>query len=147
MADEESKIIIDEDWKSQVQREKDEAQKTAEAKTEAEGEGAPSPEGEAPEPNAFLSLVNGLAAQCMLALGVIAPRDAKEITVDIEQAHYVIDTLMMLREKTKGNLTSEEDTYLTETLAELQRGYVVRAQQAQEAAFRNAGIDPNKLKQ
>jgi hypothetical protein len=83
----------------------------------------------------------------MLALGVIAPRDAKQVTVDIEQAKYVIDTLMMLRDKTKGNLTQEEEAYLTETLAELQRGYVVRAQQAQEAAFRNAGIDPNNLKQ
>lgn len=149
MADGEPKIIIDEDWKSQVQREKEEAQKAAETQEpghEADEGAEHDHDHEHEEANPFLSLVHSLAAQCMLALGVIAPRDAKQVTVDIEQARYIIDTLMMLREKTKGNLTPEEEGFLTEALAELQRGYVVRAQQVQEAAFRNAGIDPKNLK-
>ncbi|NLX96934.1 MAG: DUF1844 domain-containing protein [Rhodopirellula sp.] len=144
MADE-PKIIIDEDWKSQVQREKEEAQKTVAAQegvAETGEEAGQEPE----EANPFMSLVHSLAAQCLLALGAIAPPDAKQITVDIEQARYLIDTLMMLREKTKGNLTPEEEGFLTEALAELQRGYVVRAQQVQDAAFRNAGVDPKNLK-
>lgn len=144
MADE-PKIIIDEDWKSQVQREKEEAEKAVTAQegvVETDEEAGQEPE----EANPFMSLVHSLAAQCLLALGAIAPPDAKQITVDIEQARYLVDTLMMLREKTKGNLTPEEEGFLTEALAELQRGYVVRAQQVQDAAFRNAGIDPKNLK-
>ena len=143
MADDEQKIIIDEDWKAQVQREKEQAlQATDEEEAPGEEEDA-----EAAMPaTPFTALVNSLAAQCMLALGVIAPRDSQQVTVDIEQAKYTIDMLMMLREKTKGNLTSEEEGLLTEATSELQRGYVVRAQQVQEAALKNSGIDPTNLK-
>jgi hypothetical protein len=80
--------------------------------------------------------------QAMVALGVMAPKDAKEVLVDLNEAKYLIDMLMMLRDKTKGNLTPKEQGFLSETLAELQQGYVVRSQQVQEAALRNAGVMP-----
>ena len=66
--------------------------------------------------------------------------------VDIAQAKYLIDTLMMLRDKTQGNLTPEEEGVLSESISELQRVYVVRTQQAQEASLKQAGIDLNNLK-
>ncbi len=139
MADEEKpKIIIDEDWKTQVQREKEEAQKKA-------GEASPD-EKAAPaeaEEASFEGLVSGLAMQAMIALGVLAPRDAKEVMIDLRGAKYVIDLLMVLRDKTKGNLTPEEQGYLAESLADLQQTYVLRSQQLQEASLRQAGIDPN----
>jgi len=84
--------------------------------------------------------------QAMMSLGVLAPRDAKEIQVDLQGAKFIIDTLIILREKTKGNLTPEEEGFLAESLAELQQTFVLRSQQLQEAALRGAGIDPNKLK-
>jgi len=136
--DDKPKIIIDEDWKSQVQREKEEARKKAEE--------APKPE-EKPAPEAeeasFEGLVSGLAMQAMIALGVLAPRDAKEVMIDLRGAKYVIDLLIVLRDKTKGNLTPEEQGYLAESLADLQQTYVLRSQQLQEAALRQAGVDPN----
>ncbi len=135
MSDDNSKIIIDEDWKTRVQREKEEA---ANAPEEPEAEAA-----EAPEAASFSGLVSGLTMQGMMALGVMAPRDAKEVMVDLDQAKYIIDTLMILREKTKGNLTPEEQGLLTQTLSELQQGFVVRSQQLQEAALRRAGINPS----
>ncbi|MCP4640880.1 MAG: DUF1844 domain-containing protein, partial [bacterium] len=94
----------------------------------------------------FSALIQSLATQCLFALGVIAPQDAKQVTLDIVQAKYVIDTLLMLREKTEGNLTEDEETTLGEAIAELQRIYVVRAQQAQESALQQSGIDMNNLK-
>ena len=132
MADE-PKIIIDEDWKSQVQREKEEAAKKAEE----------APEEQAPEAEeaSFEGLISGLAMQAMIALGVLAPRDAKEVMVDLRGAKYVIDLLIVLRDKTKGNLTPEEQGYLAESLADLQNTYVLRSQQLQDAALRQAGID------
>jgi len=152
MADEEKKVFIDEDWKAQVAREKEEAlARAASEKTEARKEDAEAkPDAEAPEEEPieanFLGLVNSLATQGLLALGVIAPQDAKEVYVDIASARFVIDTLMMLREKTQGNLTEEEAGHLTNALAELQRIYVARAQQVQEHAMKQAGVDLNNLR-
>ena len=141
MADE-PKIFIDEDWKAQVQREKEEAQQPP---------GPETPETETDEPLAppgepsFAGLLQSLAAQCAYALGLIAQRDAKQVTVDIVEAKYCIDTLMMLRTKTKGNLTPEEEGLLTSMIAELQQVYVVRAQQVQESELKKAGIDLGNL--
>jgi hypothetical protein len=64
--------------------------------------------------------------------------------VNLDEARYCIDTLVMLREKTAGNLTDEERGILTQTLSELQQVYVVRAQQVQEATMKQAGIDLRK---
>ncbi|MFO7976462.1 MAG: DUF1844 domain-containing protein [Candidatus Hydrogenedentota bacterium] len=152
MADEEKKIFIDEDWKAQVAREKEEARVKAEqkAKEAPETPDEEKPEEEKPEEGPveanFTGLVNSLATQGLLALGLIAPQDTKEVYVDIAAARFVIDTLMMLREKTQGNLTSEEATHLTNTVAELQRFYVARAQQVQEQSLKQAGVDQNNLR-
>jgi len=146
MADEQPRIIIDEDWKSQVQREKMAA---GEAPAEAEAEPpAPEADGGVPEeyePN-FESLVASLATQAMLALGVIAPQGAEQIPVNLDQAKFTLDTMAMLKEKTAGNLTPEEDAHLTEALTELRQVFVMRVQQFQEQAMRQAGVDPTNLK-
>jgi hypothetical protein len=141
MSDEGPKIIIDEDWKARVQREKEEAEKaaaTAKVQPPAEAEPAPQPEGAS-----FEGLVSGLAMQAMIALGVMAPRDAKEVVVNLPEAKYVVDMLMILRDKTKGNLTPQEQGLLAETLAELQQGYVVRSQQLHEASLRGSAVRPS----
>ncbi|MCC6145901.1 MAG: DUF1844 domain-containing protein [Candidatus Hydrogenedentes bacterium] len=156
MADEERKIFIDEDWKAQVQREKEEARRKAEAARQAQetpaapvtampdaGAAAP-PEGadgeELPEGSVFLGLVSSLAAQTMYALGASAPQGAKEVMVDLDFAQYNLEILAMLKEKTAGNLTDEENTHLNTALAELQRLYMSLVQQLQEQTLRQAGI-------
>jgi hypothetical protein len=150
MGENEPKIIIDEDWKTQVQKEKEAAKKAAEQVEAKEPEGKAEPtEGEEERGDVdsqFVSLVSGLAAQALLALGLIAVEGQKQVTVDIGQARFLIDTLMMLRTKTKGNLTYAEEADLTQTIGELQQAYVTRAQQAQQATMKQSGNDPNKLK-
>ena len=144
MADDEKKIIIDEDWKAQVQREKEEAATKASGESgDEESAGQP---GQQDEEASFLMLLQSLATQCMFALGLIAQRGSEQVMVDLGQSKYIIDTLVMLREKTQGNLTDEEKGALAEALSELQRVYVMRAQQAQEAALQESGIDMNNLK-
>ena len=71
MSQDEPKIFIDEDWKAQVQREKEQALKATEASGEAEPAEA---EAEAAEEgdSRFLVLVSSLATQAMYALGLIA---------------------------------------------------------------------------
>jgi len=140
MTEEESpKIIIDEDWKAQVEREREEARQKAESGEGKTEEKKPGPATD--EQASFSNLVMGLAMQAMLALGIIAPRDTREVHVDLAGAKYAIDMLMIVRAKTKGNLTPEEEGMLTQNLADLQHAFVVRSQQVQEAALRGAGID------
>ncbi len=43
---------------------------------------------------------------------------------NLEMAKQIIEILEMLKEKTKGNLTAEEDRLLAGTIAELQLNYV-----------------------
>ena len=150
MPDDEPKIIIDEDWKSQVQREKEAAQVAAtaggeEAEAEADADAAPGQQAP-PEAATFGGLVDSLAAQALFALGVIAPQGTEQITLDLAMAKFTIDMLTVLREKTKNNLTPEEEGALTENIAELQRIYVARTYQVQEAELRRAGVDLSNIK-
>ena len=140
----EKKIIVDEDWKSQAQAEKEalEAKKTA-----AQQEGAAAPESadqpdagpaeaerpaetesphdpEIPIPASFGVLVSTMATQVMAALGQLP----KELTgLDKPQpnlAKHHIDMLSVLEEKTKGNLTPEEARMLEDALHQLRMLYV-----------------------
>ena len=64
-----------------------------------------------------------------MALGLAAEEGQKQVYVDLGAARHLIDTLIVLRDKTKGNLTADEDANLSEAIAELQRVFAVRATQ------------------
>jgi len=121
MADDEKKIIIDEDWKEQAQKEK-EALKEQE-KVEHEKEAEPRPP--MPEAN-FSGLVSMLATQAFYALGLIRPEEDKEKKVepDWDIAKFNIDMLGMLEEKCKSNLSAEEAGLLKSTLEQLRMLFV-----------------------
>lgn len=180
MSEIKTRIVVDEDWKARVQREKEEAQ----LKATEEGASAPEPEPatpapqtppessipqesptptEAPEPAEapsqadaaaedleeanplFEGLVNMMATQAMYCLGLLGPQGQGPVTVNLEQAKESIDVLAMLRDKTQGNRAPKETALLQEALAELQRLFAARVQQAQAQAMQQAGIDPNNL--
>ncbi|MBX7255660.1 MAG: DUF1844 domain-containing protein [Candidatus Hydrogenedentes bacterium] len=145
MAEDEPKIFIDEGWKAQVQREKEEALKQKAAPV-ADEEEQPDAEDEQQEIGeiTFATLVESLATPAAFALGLIASPDSQKIMVNLAEAKFLIDMLLVLRTKTKNNLTSEEEGVLTETIAGLQRAYVMRAQQIQEAELKQAGINLGK---
>jgi hypothetical protein len=140
----EPKIFVDEDWKAQVQREREAAQKAKEAAPEAgPAAAAAAPESlaedELPEGASFMSLVSSLATQCMFALGLIAQPGQQQVMVDLDQAQFLLDTMGILLEKTKGNLTPEEEGGLKQAIAELGEVYIARVQQFQEETIRTAG--------
>lgn len=148
MSDDEKKIIIDEDWKAQVQREKEALRQQqaaggeagaapASADADADAEAAPGEEG---EKSRFLDFIGRLVAETMYALGALAAPGSKEVMVDLDYAAYNIESLEMLREKTKGNLTDQESGNLKSALAELQRLYAAVYQHVQELELRKAGI-------
>ena len=114
MSDEEKKIIIDEDWKSQVEREKE--------KLEEEPE---SPSDQNPEmpPASFEFLVTSLGTQAMMALGQIADPNGQAI-YHPDLARHHIDMLVMLQEKTKGNLTDEESSLVENFINQLRQLFI-----------------------
>jgi hypothetical protein len=48
---------------------------------------------------------------------------------DLGQAKHTIDILLMLRDKTRGNLTADEARLLQELLPQLQMAYVTASRQ------------------
>ena len=121
MADEEKKIIIDEDWKAQAQKEKEVLKE--QEKVEHEKKEEPRPP--MPEAN-FSGLVSMLATQAFYALGLIRPEgdEEKQVEPDWQIAKFNIDMLGMLEEKCKDNLSDEEASLLKSTLDQLRMLFV-----------------------
>ena len=77
----------------------------------------------------FASFVMMLVNNVMVFLGQVPNPLTQQPQVDLAQAQHTIDILMMLREKTRGNLTDEEERFLQELLPQLQMAYVQAKQQ------------------
>ena len=120
--EQEKKIIVDEDWKQEAQKEKEilAAQEQAEKKEEQQEKVSRGP---LPEGN-FAALISMLTTQALFALGLLQVKGQEERKPDLELAKYNIDMLQTLEEKTRGNLTKEEEAVLSNTLNELRMGYV-----------------------
>ncbi|MEK6304181.1 MAG: DUF1844 domain-containing protein [Acidobacteriota bacterium] len=72
----------------------------------------------------FLNLLNMLAVEAAMHLGMIHPQGQEPLPVDPESARHLIDLLGMLQAKTRGNLTAEEDSLLENILADLRMQFV-----------------------
>lgn len=137
--DQEKKIVVDDDWKERVRKEREELRnkdKTEEgdggeapAESSATQDSAPANEqsggdaGPKPPPATLEGLISMLAAQAMVSMGVMPGPDG-DAKVDRVFAKHFIDLLGILEEKTKGNLTDDESKMLTQVLHDLRMGYV-----------------------
>ena len=109
----ENKKNIDESWKEAVEKEKENLKKG--------GKFIP------PEPD-FKFFISTLSLQASIALGYIPNPSSNKTEEDLTQAKFLIDTLEMIKEKTKGNLSQEETTFLENMLYELRMGYISKTQ-------------------
>ncbi len=127
-AAEKRKIFVDEDWKSQVEAEKEALKNTGPAtapeKKAEDSTHQPSPEIPFPEAS-FAMLIMTLATQAMVALGQSDMPEDKQLQVDLKMAKHLIDTLDILQQKTTGNLSGEESNLLTNYLYQLRMLYVM----------------------
>lgn len=97
----------------------------------AEDEAAAS--SEAPEhvpPLDFNTFVLSLGTSAMLHLGEAPNPQNGETQVSLPLARQTIDLLGLLEEKTRGNLTGEEERLLAQLLSDLRLRYVARAKAA-----------------
>jgi len=72
----------------------------------------------------FMQLIIGLQSSAWMLLGKVANPVTGKVEKNLEAAKATIDMLMMLKEKTKGNLTKVEEDYLGNTINQLQINYV-----------------------
>lgn len=87
------------------------------------------PQGDIP-PADFSTYVIMLANTVMMLLGQVPDPVTQQRRLDIGQAKHTIDILAMLKEKTQGNLNTEEETLLADVLPQLQMAYVSIRRQA-----------------
>ncbi|MEA2239747.1 MAG: hypothetical protein QOC81_4471 [Thermoanaerobaculia bacterium] len=74
----------------------------------------------------FADFIEPLIAQAYMSLGMLRnPYDSKP-KLDAAAARQMIEMLTMLKEKTNGNLTADEDDFLTTHLGELKLAFVQR---------------------
>lgn len=111
MSDEKPRIIVDDDWKAQAQREKEQlASKTQQAR-------------EAPSAN-FAELLNLVVMQVYAAMGLLTAPGGERIPPQLDAARYFISLLETIEVKTRGNLTPEEKKLLEQVLYELRMNFV-----------------------
>jgi hypothetical protein len=125
------KIIIDEDWKARVQAEKeaDAKDRAAGASKNARGSEARDP-GDVPMPPASLELLlTTLATEAFVALGEVTHPATGKTHFHPQQAKYLIDTIDVLRQKTKGNLTPAEQQSFEGLLHQLRMVFVSKVDQ------------------
>lgn len=72
----------------------------------------------------FLTLVNMLAVEAAMHLGLLQNPGEEPPPLDLESARHLIDMLGMLQGKSRGNLTADEDRQLENVLADLRMQFV-----------------------
>ncbi len=72
----------------------------------------------------FKFFISTLSLQATIFLGQIPNPVSQKTEEDLPQAKFIIDTLGMLQEKTKGNLSVDETELLENLLYELRTVYL-----------------------
>jgi hypothetical protein len=72
----------------------------------------------------FDTLLNMLAGEAAMLMGMVESPSGGQLPVDLEAARHMIDMLGMLQQKTRGNLSADESNQLENVLAYLRMQYV-----------------------
>ncbi len=87
----------------------------------------------------FISYLANLVETGRLYLEGIPNPETEEVVINLPLVKHIIDTIEMLEEKTKGNLTAPEANFLSNTLYELRMNYI-RTVSRQEATAQEETI-------
>lgn len=95
----------------------------ASAKVQSEEQAHAAAEEPLPEIN-FSAFVISLSTQALMHLGEIANPISGKVEIDVPVAKQMIDIIVMLQDKTRGNLNASEDRLLEDILFDLRMKYV-----------------------
>jgi hypothetical protein len=110
MSEENIEKRVDESWKETAKQE------AKEQPQEKEGQDIP--------PVDFASFITSISLQALIFMGDIPNPISNKKEENLPQARFLIDTLLMLKEKTQGNLSAEEAKALENFVYELQMRFV-----------------------
>jgi hypothetical protein len=119
----EKKLHVDEDWKSQVEAEKEAALHAEEVKQPVDDNKRSAPRGPLPPPS-LAFLISTLYLQGTMSLGLVPNPMTGKAEFQPDQARHSIDMLTMIEQKTQGNRTPEESEDLEAALHELRLAFV-----------------------
>ena len=109
---------VDESWKNEVSKETskpESAGPTEETRQEEHEDARASP---------FIALISSLGMQVLIQLGEVEDPGSGVRTQDLMGAQATINLLIMLKQKTKGNLSKQEARILESLLYDLQMKFV-----------------------
>ncbi len=119
--------FIDESWKQTADKEKQilgaDGQPLGSSPEKSQPQDTDAQEQQALELN-FVGYMTSLAFQAMVFLGEVPNPATNLVEKNLEQAKLLIDTLALLREKTKGNLNKQEQDTINAYIYELQMKFV-----------------------
>lgn len=149
---EQPKIIIDTDWKSQAQAEKERLAAASKPQAPAAPAGAAGGAAEGAGPAArqpgegvkFEDLVGLLTTQALSFMGAYPDPRTGQAVVALDLAKLHIDLLALLEQKTKGNLNDTEQKMLSQTVHELRLEFVDLTK-AIAKAVQEGKISPQQL--
>ncbi len=72
----------------------------------------------------FSNIILSYAVNATIHLGLSPDPNTGKVEIDLNRAKDLIDILDTLRDKTKGNLTDDEEKVMDETLSNLKMLYV-----------------------
>lgn len=90
------------------------------------GSANPAPEGSQVPEVTFGLLISSLMMDGLVALGEVENPATKKTDADLTHAKFVVDMLAILQEKTKNNLTKDEDAMLEAILYDLRMKFVAK---------------------
>jgi len=131
---------VDESWKNEVSKEASKLESTKPKSDGQEREEAHEPEEghEDPRTSPFIALISSLGMQVLIQLGEVEDPGSGVRTQDLMGAQATINLLIMLKQKTKGNLSKQEARILESLLYDLQMKFV------EYGRARAAGPEKNK---
>ena len=97
--------------------------------TQSEAKQAASPQGQTQQPFQidFSTFIMSLTSSAFYHLGDIADPETGKTQTNLPAVQQTIDMLIMLKEKTQGNLTEEEAKLLEQLVYELQMKFVAKS--------------------
>lgn len=72
----------------------------------------------------FVGLIASLSSQAWMQMGKIKNPMTDKVERDLDGASMSIDMITMMKAKTEGNLSEEENNFLEQTLRDLQMNFV-----------------------
>ena len=69
-------------------------------------------------------LIMSIASSALMSMGLAPSDESGRISKDKNMARFNIDLLLVLKEKTKGNLSSDESQFLDNLITDLQMKFV-----------------------